>query len=352
MVHGNVFAGYDWFSSRRGGGRLMSTNSLMGVAWHPLGPGELMFRAMSSAELVTVGTEGYPLILQSGETAFGKPLHDRQHPHDLVMELAAMYVLPVSDDVALQLYVALAGEPALGPTAFPHRISAISDPLAPLGHHWQDSTHIAFGVVTAAIFTKTFKLDASWFNGREPDENRWDLDLRVPDSYSGRLTWNPNASWSLQASYGFLRSPEPRDPDVSLRRVTASATHNVRQGAKGNLATTFVFGENIPGEGPATPAFLLESTWSFDAHSLFGRAEYVRKTGHDLVLPSQFDTTSFSTGMLSLGYLRGFGPFGSLAPGIGVRGSLGFVESGLGSFYGTHHPVGGMVFMQVRPVPM
>jgi hypothetical protein len=350
MVHANIFVGYDYFGSRRGSDQFISTNSIMGMAWHPLGPGEIMFRSMLSAEPVTVGTDGYPLILQTGETSGGEPLHDRQHPHDLFMELAASYVVPVSDSLALELYVAPAGEPALGPTAFPHRVSAISDPLAPLGHHWQDSTHIAFGVLTLAGFTKTFKLDASWFNGREPDESRWDLDLRVPDSYSGRLTWNPTASWSLQTSYGYLHSPESLEPSLSVHRITASATHNMRHGSEGNVATTFVFGENIPTEGPATPALLLESTFSFDQHhDLFGRTEYVQKTGHDLVLPEELEDTTFSTAMLSLGYVFHL-PIASLAPGIGARGSLAFVDSDLESFYGTQFPVGAMIFVQLRPL--
>jgi hypothetical protein len=290
------------------------------------------------------------LILQTGETANGAALHDRQHPHDFFMETALMYTLPVSSNIALQLYIAPSGEPALGPTAFPHRVSAISDPLAPLGHHWQDSTHIAFGVLTLGVFSRQLKLEGSWFNGREPDENRWDFDLREPDSYSGRLSWNPNASWNFQTSYGYLSSPEPAEPDVSLHRVTASTTYNHRVGAEANWATTFVFGENIPSEGPATHAFLLESNWNIDGHHVvYGRTEYVRKAGHDLVLPPALEETGFNVGMLGLGYVYYLGPFGWLAPGIGVRGTAGFIESDLEPFYGTRVPLGGMIFVQVRP---
>ncbi len=353
MLHGNIFAGYDWFGSDRGSDRFISMNSIMGMAWHPLGPGEIMARLMLSAEPLTVGERGYPLILQTGETANGEPLHDRQHPHDLFMELGVSYTLPVSSDVGLQLYVAPAGEPALGPTAFPHRISAISDPLAPLGHHWQDSTHIAFGVVTAGVFTRHVKLEGSWFNGREPDENRWNLDLRVPDSSSGRLTWDPNASWSLQGSYGYLSSPESVDPTLSLHRVTASAVYNQRMGDEANWATTFVFGENIASDGPPTHSFLVESNWNTDGHHVvYGRAEYVRKTGHDLVLPPELEDSGFNVGMLGLGYVYYLGPFASMAPGIGVRGTAGLVEGALDPFYGTRLPVGAMIFVQLRPAAM
>ena len=161
MFHENLFVGWDAFDSQRGAGRMVGIGWVMGMASHPLGPGELTLRAMLSPEPATVGRGGYPLVLQSGESIDGEPLHDRQHPHDLFMELAASWTVPLGGDVALQLYVAPSGEPALGPTAFPHRPSAFSDPLAPIGHHWQDATHITFGVLTAGLFTRHLKLEAS-----------------------------------------------------------------------------------------------------------------------------------------------------------------------------------------------
>lgn len=188
MIHGLLFAGYDFQSTRRGDDDWISTNWVMLMASHPLGGGDLGLRTMLSLEPATVGREGYPLLLQTGESVGGRPLVDAQHPNDLFMEVAADYRHPISDDLGLELYAAPAGEPALGPAAYPHRLSAMADPFAPLGHHWQDSTHIAFGVLTAGFFTKFAKLEGSWFNGREPDANRWDFDLRRPDSYSGRVS--------------------------------------------------------------------------------------------------------------------------------------------------------------------
>jgi hypothetical protein len=345
MFHENIFAGYDWFGSDRGSKRFVSVSSVMGMAWYPLGPGELMARLMLSAEPATVGKRGYPLILQTGETANDQPLHDRQHAHDLLMEVALQYTFVVKDAVGIELYIAPAGEPALGPTAYPHRVSAISDPLAPIGHHWQDSTHIAFGVLTAAVFTRRLKLEGSWFNGREPDESRWDLDLRKPDSFAARLTWNPNDDLSFQGSYGYLASPERQDTSVSAHRATASATYNRPLHAQANWATTFVFGENVESKGPATPSFLLESNFDVDGHSvIFGRAEYVRKAGHDLVLPPEREDSVFGVALVGLGYAYYFGPFASLAPGLGVRGGAGVVDDELEPFYGTRAALGIMVF--------
>lgn len=353
MFHYNVAAGYDWFSGPRGSERFVSTNWAMLMVWHPVGPGELMGRFMLSAEPLTAGGIGYPLLLQTGETWQGQLLHDRQHPHDFFMELGASYTVPLGDEIALQLYGAVAGEPALGPTAFPHRISAISDPLAPIGHHWIDSTHVSFGVLTAGVFTKDIKLEASWFNGREPDEDRWDLDLRAPDSFSTRLTVNPSRSWSLQWSYGYLKSPEPHHPGVSTQRVTASALHNWRIGRGGNWASAFVMGRNTEGDSASTYAFLVESNLEIDTHhGFFGRAEYVRKPGHDLILPEALEEANYNVGLMSVGYIFRFSPIATVVPGLGVRGTVALVPEELKPVYGQDTPVGVMVFLHLRPQMM
>src|SRR5712691_8044932 len=180
MRHGVGFLQYDWQGGSRGSHQAGLVNWAMAAATRPLGSGQLQLRAMLSAEPWTIGRRGYPLLVQSGESYQGTPLHDRQHPHDLFMELAALYERPVPGNLGLSLYLAPVGEPALGPVAFPHRPSAVDDPLAPISHHWQDGTHITFGVVTAGVFTRSVKVEASWSNGREPDENRTNFD------YSGR----------------------------------------------------------------------------------------------------------------------------------------------------------------------
>ena len=207
MLHGVAFLGLDSQGSARGDAQFNSVNWLMGMASHPLGAGVISARVMMSLEPLTVGGFGYPLLLQTGESWRGLPLHDRQHPHDLFMETALMYTAPITDDIGAQFYAAPAGEPAFGPVAFPHRVSARSNPLAPIGHHWQDSTHISYGVVTAGVFGRLWKVEGSWFNGREPDENRYNFDLRTPDSFSARLSVNPSSNLSLQASCRPPRRP-------------------------------------------------------------------------------------------------------------------------------------------------
>src|SRR5678815_3212932 len=175
---------------------------------------------MASLEPLTTGRDGYSLIGQSGESLDGMPLVDRQHPHDLFMEMAARYRHSLAGPLEIEVYGGPAGEPALGPVAFPHRPSAMPSPLAPLGHHWLDSTHISYGVATVGIGTRRVKLEGSWFNGREPDQDRYDLDLRGFDSFSTRLSVMPHPDLSVQASWGWLDSPEALEPDISVQRVT------------------------------------------------------------------------------------------------------------------------------------
>ena len=348
MVHGLLFAGFDDQATRRGGNQGFSTNWGMVMAKRELGPGELDLRAMLSLEPATVGRDGYPLLLQSGEALGGKPLHDVQHPHDLFMEVAGVYRQPVSDDLGLELYLAPAGEPALGPPAFPHRRSAMSDPVSPLGHHWEDSTHVSFGVITGSVFTRFAKLEASWFNGREPDANRWDFDIRTPDSYAARLTVNPSESWSVQVSGGHLKSPEALEPDVEETRVTASGTVDARIGADGNWATTFVWGQNWETEGPTTPAFLLETNLELDEHHTpFARLEYVVKTGRDLALAPQNDLRKFDVVAATLGYVYDFAPVASLLPGIGGAFTVDFLDPGLEPAYGHRVGYGFQLFVRL-----
>ncbi len=351
MAHGIAFGGYDYQGSRRGGGQTFSTNWAMLMAQHDFLGGEFGVRAMLSLEPWTVGGNGYPLLLQSGEAYHGVPNHDRQHPHNLFMEMAATYTHPITKDLGFELYGGPVGEPALGPVAAPHRESAAADPFAPIGHHWMDSTHISFGVVTAGIFTHNVKLEASWFNGREPDENRWDFDFRRMDSYSTRLSYNPIRDLSLQISYGYLKSPEQLEPNISVNRITASATYDQRLASEGNWATTAGWGRNIDSSGKPTDALLLESNLDLDGTNvLFGRAEYVRKNGEDLEVPDA--GAVYNVGAISFGYLHKFQLWNALIAAPGVMVTTNFIDGRLESFYHSQTPVGLAVFIRVRPAAM
>ncbi len=352
MLHYNGFAGLDAQGTEQGETGLVGIGWLMGMARGPLLGGQLTARAMLSPEPFLQGRRGYPLLLQTGETAFGRPLVDRQHPHDLFMELALLYNRALGEDLAFELYVAPSGEPALGPVAYPHRFSAFADPLAPIGHHWQDSSHISFGVLTAGLYNRWLKLELSAFNGVEPDEERLGLELRRPDSFSARLTAIPSESWTLQFAGGFLQAPERREPGESLVRLTATLMHNRRLGPHGSWGTTFVWGQNRSEEAPVSNAFLLESSLWRGQNVFFGRAEFVQKTAHDFDLLALDENLGLPVGSLSLGYVRQFGPFAGVVPGIGIRGSMGLVGNELRSVYGTRFPLGAMLYLWVRPEEM
>src|SRR5438128_3718584 len=353
MLHGVGFSQYDWQGGSRGSNQCGLVNWAMAAASRPLGEGQLQLSGMLSAEPWTIGSRGYPLLLQSGESYRGTPLHDRQHPHDLFMELAALYERPVGRNLGLSVYLAPVGEPAVGPVAFPHRPSAADDPLAPISHHWQDGTHITFGVVSAGVFTRSVKLEASWFNGREPDENRTNFDYagRRLDSYSGRLTVNPGPRWSLSAWYAYLKSPEGLHPDESLHRIGAAALTTQRVGNAGTWSSALVYGANDQiGTGRLASSVVVESTLDLDGtNSLFGRAEYVRKSAEELVVPSVPAMTEYDVGALALGYQRTVAAVAGLAAGVGVRGSVNFVPSSLNAVYGSRTPVGAAIFLQLRP---
>ncbi|HYK82132.1 MAG TPA: hypothetical protein VEU55_03230 [Gemmatimonadales bacterium] len=353
MLHGVGFFQYDWQGGLRGSNQLGIVNWGMARATTRLGGGQLQFRGMVSAEPWTIGRRGYPLLLQSGESYQGAPLHDRQHPHDLFMELAALYERAVARNLALSIYLAPVGEPAVGPVAYPHRPSAADDPFAPIAHHWQDGTHITYGVVTAGVFTRAAKLEGSWFNGREPDEDRTDLDYagRRLDSYAARCSVNPSARWSLSAWYAYLKSPEALHPDESLHRLGVAALTTQPSGRRGTWSTALVYGANARiGTGPLEHSVLMESTLDLDAaSSIFGRAEYARKSAEDLVIPSVAPTTEYDVGTLAFGYVRTLAALDGLSAGVGVRGSVDFVPPQLGGLYGSRTPVGVAVYIRLRP---
>ena len=347
MTHYNVFLGYDHQSGPRGDDQINSVNWLMFMATKRDGDNELTFRGMFSVEPATTTKKGYPLLFQSGEAYNGEPLIDRQHPHDLFMELSARYRRLVNPDSVFSLYVAPSGEPALGPPAFPHRMSAMDNPAAPISHHWLDSTHISFGVITAGFAQKTWQLEGSWFNGREPDDDRWDIEKPKLDSYSGRLTWNPTPEWSAQVSHGYLKSPEELHPDESVRRTTASIMHLTKLTDATHLTTTIGWGRNDGDQ--ATNAFLIEPSYMTETYTVFARAEYVQKTGEELgLLP---DDRKIAVTQFTLGASRELVKNRSYQLAFGASATYSWKPGDLDGLYGDN-PIGYWIFLRLRPSAM
>ncbi|MBK7883612.1 MAG: hypothetical protein IPJ81_07235 [Chitinophagaceae bacterium] len=354
MLHYNLFLRYvnQDFTNKgsRGGTKIDAPNWLMFMGQRKTGKnGLLHFSTMLSLDAITMGGNGYPLLFQSGETYKGKPLVDRQHPHDLFSELSVSYAHAFSKNTDVFAYVSYPGEPALGPVAFMHRPSALYNPDAPLSHHWVDATHITFGVATLGIRLGKFKIEGSSFTGKEPNEKRFDFDKPRFNSRSGRLSYNPSKNWALQLSHGFIKSPEELHPGEDINRTTASATYSLplRDGSFNAIA---LWGMNKVKDHDGENAFLLESSWRKNKLALHGRYEHVQKSveelfldeaiyGHDAIFPVNAFTVGFNYDLLNIGKAKVAG---------GSQFTLYGADKKLNNLYGKN-PMAFEVYVRLYP---
>jgi hypothetical protein len=288
MYHGAAFGRYTSqnFNHRDGRGHANAVdgpNWFMTMAQRNIGQrGLLNLSLMMSLDALTETRGGYPLLFQTGESYKGQPLIDKQHPHDLFSGLSVAYTYAVSKDIDLTAYLGYPGEPAVGPTAFMHRISAMPNPDAPLSHHWTDATHITYGVATLGVRYKQFKLEGSNFTGREPDQYRYDFDKPRADSWAARLNWNPSRELALQVSHAFIKSPEDLHPDENVRRTTASVLHSRSWGERHYIASALVWGLNEGHGAHAEHAVLAETNLTLGRPTFYGRYEWVQKDSEEL----------------------------------------------------------------------
>lgn len=355
MFHANAFVNDTQQSGTRGADKFFSTNWLMPMAQRRWGRQQLTLRAMLSLEPATVTGKQYPLLFQQGETANGVPIADGQHPHDFFMELAALYDVKLSEKTLLSFYVAPHGDPSMGPTAYPHRMSAFENPVGSLGHHQEDSTHIASDVVTMGVTHRAVRVEASGFHGREPDEKRWNIDSGQIDSWSTRITVQPGQNWSGQYSYARIVSPESLFPDENQERMTASAMYN-RPFAHGNWASTVVWGRTRDlAESHKANSYLLESTLQFAEHNnVWTRMENAARTNEllngEYPLPIGFHEEPLThVQAYTFGYDRELSRAGHLSVAIGAQVTAYGVGKPLQAVYG-EHPVGVNVFLRLRPL--
>jgi hypothetical protein len=318
MLHGNLFLRYDNqdFTNKgsRGDTKFDAPDWVMLMAQHQVGKNGLFhYSIMSSLDALT-GGDGYPLLFQSGEAYKGQPIVDRQHPHDLFSELSVSYAQALSKKADVFVYVGYPGEPALGPVAFMHRPSALSNPDAPITHHWVDATHITFGVATLGFRYGNWKVEGSSFTGREPDENRYDFDEPRFDSWSGRLSFNPTKNWALQVSHGFVKSPESLHPEEDVNRTTASAIFSKKLTGS-SINATALWGVNKTAGHDGENAALVEGEWRKEKLAVYSRFEWVQKSveelaldeniyGHHAVFPVNALTTGFNYDLLNIGQTR------------------------------------------------
>lgn len=353
MFHGEIFLNETQQTGPRGADKFFSTNWFMPMAQRKLGHGTLTLRTMLSLEPATVSSQRYPELFQQGETAYGRPIVDGQHPHDFFMELAALYDYKLNEKTLVSFYAAPVGDPAMGPPAYPHRTSASEDLLAPLGHHFEDSTHIASDVATLGVAYRNVRLEASGFHGREPDEDRWDIDSGKIDSWSARITANPAQNWSFQYSLAQLHSTEALAPDANIRRMTASLMYN-RPIRDGNWAALLLWGRNQSLlDGNVGNAYLVESTLKFlKRNYAWMRIENADRTNQLLLgenPPPPGFTERFFTRVqaYTAGYDREIGHIPHVSTALGAQITWYGVPDVLKPTYGSH-PIGVAAFLRVR----
>jgi hypothetical protein len=357
MFMGSAFLVNTQQSGPRGGDKLYSANWFMASAEHRAGAkGAFQTQLMLSLDPATVTDRRYPLLFQTGETAYGRSLADAQHPHDFIMSLGFHYARQLAEDTTLHLYFAPVGDPALGPVAFPHRASAMELPEAPLSHHWQDSTHIANEVVTLGIAHKKIKLEASGFYGSEPNENRWNIDSGPIDSWSTRLWFFPTKNWSAQVSVGRLTHPEKLEPGDQVR-ATASL-HYTKPVADGTWSSSLIWGRNHSTVTHRnTNSYVAESVLQIHRKNfLTGRVELVDK---DELFHGQPDIeerldqaygSTFRIGAYTIGYTRNLDLFRYVETGIGANFTAYSLPGAIKPYYG-NHPAGGNIFIRFRLRP-
>ena len=352
MTHALLNLTYDKQSGPRGDDQTFVSGMLMTAARRDFADGStLNLRAMLSPDPL-MGKDGYPLLLAAGETADGvTPLVDRQHPHELVMELSASYARRLTDSDSVFAYIGLPGEPAFGPPAFMHRMSAMDSPEAPITHHWLDSTHIVFGVATVGWAHDGVRLEASSFRGREPDQDRYDIEEPRFDSWAVRASWNPTPEWSLQASYADVSAPEQLEPDEDETRLSASAIHTRRFGATGWWSSTMAWGRKTPrtsGEhDESKDGWLLETAVSpNDRWTVFARAERIET---DELVPGLGGGHGalYTVGKASVGAIRDWTLRDQVRFGLGALYAVNRVPGALEPVYGGD-PDGGMVFVRLK----
>jgi hypothetical protein len=391
MVHGSAFitdiqqhtSTGSPFTGRRGGDKFFSTNWLMPMAMRQLGQngkyGQLTLRTMFSLEPATITSRQYTELFQQGETAFGKPIIDGQHPHDFFMEVAALYDLHLSEHTLLSLYAAPVGDPAIGPTAYPHRLSASEDPIAALGHHQEDSTHIAFNVFTGGLTWRWLRFEESGFHGAEPTEQRWGFQPspngHAVDSYSSRITFAPTQNIAAQYSIAHIVSPEALYPNENQQRQTASfmfirsigahhdttsmPTMDMSTPATGNWSTTLLWGrtKSLPQSGNDSSkenSYLLESLLQFHTRNyVWMRIENAGRTNELLLPPGSSLPPNFTESPIghvaaySFGYDRDYRILPHILTAPGAQFTTYVTPDVLNSAYG-HHPWGVVAFVRFR----
>ena len=345
MLHGNAFVQFIYEPPanvhRTGGPQTTQTTSVnwgMLMARRRIGEGRFGIDVMLSLEPWTVPVCGTLNYFQTGEMCGGDTIHDRQHPHDLFMELAAQYDRPLGSGARWQIYGGVSGEPALGPPAFPHRLSALDNPIAPITHHWLDSTHISLASSPAP---SSQKMEGRRIGLQRPRTRRRSKKYR-PRTARFRVRARDLAADAAARATGFRPAISPT-PSSNSRRIHARVTRGSPP-RRSTSARSVPAGGHRPWPTASTvhtcsclvcsttfrysSAVLAETTLMMnERHSVFGRFELAGKLAHDLHLDTD-PLAVLPVAKLQAGYVWHF-KMGPSSVGIGVSPSVSRVPPAL-----------------------
>jgi hypothetical protein len=135
--------------------------------------------------------------------------------------------------------------------------------------------------------------------------------------------------------------------------VTASVLHGTKLGMDGQWSSTLVWGANARAGQSLSHSVLGETEAILDSHNtVLARAEFVQKSAEDLAVdpslgfPSDFRMNVASA---SLGFIRELARWQGTTIGLGAVATVNVVPLELERTYGSRTPVGGLLFLRLRP---
>jgi len=360
MLRGNGFGTYISGAGPRGRDAFAGPNMVMLDLGTTLGDRHyLNLDIMGTLEKWTFPDQGYPLLLQVGESnGNGIPFIDAQHPHS-----SPIMGLTVSDTIKLEtgrekdhlkIFFAPRGESTDGPIAFMHRPTGIANPDAPLGHHvGQDVGHISSTVIGASLNLNHTRFEVSTFNGQEPEPTQIDLPVDVPNSYSLRLIEDFSSTITGMVSAAYVKDPEHDDPSIPfVTRYSASlyTRHTLKQW---HLYNAFIFGLITQYAHAASLASFGEEFWLHNSKEMriFGRLEVIQRTPHELEIAASDPNSGRWVVATTVGYTHAITQIDEGEIGIGASVTKDFLPTDYQGTYGGN-PWTGKLFLQFSGMKM
>lgn len=361
MLHGNAFLVQTLAEGPRGRSEFAVPNMIMGDVGSTVGERHyLNVNLMMTFEKWTFPKRGYPELLQIGEhDGEDQPYIDAQHPHSSpIMGLTLSDTIRIGEGKDhLRIFFAPRGQPTDGPIAFMHRPTGMVNPDAPLGHHvGQDVAHITSTVFGASLALGRTRVEASTFNGAEPESTKVDLPLGKLNSYSARLIYKFSQDWSAMVSAAQLKDPEPHDPDITkVERYSASLYGQHQMSSGWMFHNTTIFGLVNFYDRISALRSVLHEFWLHQKdvpHNFWGRVEFVERAPAQLgILGNANSLGPKWVTALTAGYTHDLRHFNFGTVGLGTSITKNFIPSEFENSYGGD-PISGRIFIQLSGMGM